>query len=74
MPEPRDARSIIEQAQQAAATARRECEQARQNLARLQSGARYVRYKDDGEQEYLDDKGRAEEVARTQKIVADSCK
>ena len=62
------------QALQAAAAAKQECERARQNLARLQSGAQYVRYNSDGEQEYLDDKARAEEIAHTQKVVAEICK
>ncbi len=63
-----------QKAQQAEAERERQCEQARQTLSRLQSGARYVRYNANGEQEYLDDKARAEETARTQKIVADLCK
>jgi hypothetical protein len=60
--------------QQAAAEAKRDCDRARQTLARLESGARYVRYNANGEQEYLDDKARAEEIARTRQAVAGLCK
>jgi hypothetical protein len=63
-----------QQERQAAAERQRRCSEARNQLAGLQAGGRIVRYNTSGEREFLDDKGRAEEVARTQKAIADLCK
>lgn len=50
------------------------CDEARRNLAGLQSGQRIARYDTKGEMSYLDDSGRASEIARTQKLVEQNCK
>ncbi|MGH8632202.1 MAG: DUF4124 domain-containing protein [Burkholderiales bacterium] len=63
-----------QQERQAAADRKRRCDEARNQLAGLQAGGRVMKYNAAGEREFLDDKGRAEEVARTQKAVADLCK
>lgn len=63
-----------EQEKQAAADRKRRCDQARSHLAGLQAGGRVARYNAAGEREFLDDKGLAEELVRTQKAVAELCK
>lgn len=49
------------------------CEQARNQLAALQSGQRVSRFNAAGEREYLDDAARSAEVARLQQQVAEHC-
>ena len=49
------------------------CGRAQASLAGLQSGQRIARTNDKGEREVLDDAGRADEIKRTQDVVASSC-
>lgn len=49
------------------------CQRARNQLQMLQSGMRVARANDKGEREFLDDKARAEEIARTQQQVTANC-
>ncbi|HSI58467.1 MAG TPA: DUF4124 domain-containing protein [Ideonella sp.] len=49
------------------------CRRARSQQAGLESGVRIARPNDKGEREFLDDKGRAEELQRTREIVAANC-
>lgn len=51
----------------------RACEQARNQLTALTSGQRVSRFDAAGGREVLDDAGRAEEIARTQKQVDQLC-
>jgi hypothetical protein len=39
----------------------------------LQSGVRMARANDKGEREFLDDKARADEIARTQQLISANC-
>jgi hypothetical protein len=50
------------------------CKRARTHLSSLESGIRLSRTNDKGEREILDDKQRAEEVARTRQIIASDCR
>lgn len=50
------------------------CDRARSNLNALESGQRLVRYKDNGEREFLDDAARDAEAERMRKLLADNCK
>ncbi|MDR2688493.1 MAG: DUF4124 domain-containing protein [Azoarcus sp.] len=52
----------------------RECERARTQLNALTNGQRMVRLGATGEREFLDDKMRAEEIARAQGVVEQMCK
>ena len=65
--------AAAKKAQQEAAEKQRNCEQAQNQLKALQAGGRFVRYNDQGERQYLDDKQVADEIARTQKLVSDWC-
>lgn len=49
------------------------CQRARNQLTMLQSGVRVARPNAQGEREYLDDKGRAAEIARTQQQISANC-
>lgn len=49
------------------------CQRARNQLTMLQSGVRVARPNAQGEREYLDDKGRAAEIARTQQLISANC-
>jgi hypothetical protein len=49
------------------------CSRARAGLAGIQSGQRMARINDKGEREMLDDAGRAEELKRTQELIASNC-
>lgn len=49
------------------------CTRARNQLKTLDDGVRIARVNDKGEREILDDKGRAQEQARMQGIVASDC-
>ncbi|MBE7418634.1 MAG: DUF4124 domain-containing protein [Ideonella sp.] len=50
------------------------CRRARSHMATLDSGIRLSRTNDKGEREVLDDKQRAEEVARTRAVIASDCR
>ena len=50
------------------------CQRARQHLATLESGMRIARVNDKGEREILDDKARAEEMARARQVMASECR
>ncbi|MGC4060267.1 MAG: DUF4124 domain-containing protein [Aquabacterium sp.] len=50
------------------------CQRARNYQRSLQDGIRIVRSNDKGEREVLDDKGRAEEMQRTQESIQSNCK
>ncbi len=54
--------------------AKRNCEQARSQLAALESGQRMNRFDASGERVPLDDEMRAQEIERTKKIVQSWCK
>ena len=49
------------------------CSRARSGLAAIQSGQRMAKINDKGEREVLDDAGRAEELKRTQELIASNC-
>ncbi len=50
------------------------CNRARLQLRGLEDGLRVARVNQKGERELLDDKGRAEEVARTRETISADCK
>jgi hypothetical protein len=50
------------------------CKRARTHMASLDSGVRLARTNEKGEREILDDKGRAEEMARTRQVIATECR
>jgi hypothetical protein len=50
------------------------CQRARGQLRALEDGLRLVRTNEKGEREVLDDKGRAEETARTRAVIAADCR
>jgi hypothetical protein len=50
------------------------CKRARAHLGSLESGMRLARSNDKGEREILDDKARAEEMARTRQIISTDCR
>lgn len=50
------------------------CEDARANLKGLEAGGRISKTDANGERYFLDDDQRQQEIARTQGIVAESCK
>ena len=49
------------------------CARAQASLAGLQNGQRIAKINDKGEREVLDDAGRADEIRRTQDVVASNC-
>ena len=53
---------------------KKNCEQARANVERLESGGRSSRYNDKGEIEYLNDDQIAQELARVRKVADSWCK
>ena len=53
---------------------KKNCEQAKAQLAHVQSGARISRYNDKGETEYLGEAEIAQEVARAKQVVDSWCK
>jgi hypothetical protein len=57
-----------------AAEKKKNCEQAKAQLARMQSGARITRYNEQGETEYLGDAEIAQEVARAKQVADSWCK
>ena len=50
------------------------CKRAKQNMASFDSGVRIAVINPKGEREYMDDKQRAEEIARLKTIIARDCK
>ena len=50
------------------------CSRAKAQMRTLDSGMRISRTNDKGEREYLDDKAREQEVARTREAMASECK
>ncbi|MCK0508235.1 DUF4124 domain-containing protein [Aromatoleum anaerobium] len=69
-----EAAAKAEQERQQSAERQRDCEQARNQLVALESGQRLARFNRDGEREVLGDKGRADEITRTQKFVESACR
>ncbi len=68
-----DAKARAEDEKAVAARAEN-CRRARSSLATLQSGTRLVRTNERGEQEFVDDAGRAAEVARARDVIANDCR
>ncbi len=68
-----EARARAEQEQQLAEERERNCGQARNQLAALESGQRIARFNERGEREFLDDAGRAAEIERTRTYLAANC-
>jgi Tfp pilus assembly protein FimT len=50
------------------------CQRARSHLAALESGQRIARHNAQGEQEILDDRGRAEETRAARAVIASDCR
>lgn len=69
-----EARAKAEEARKRTAEQQRDCEQARNQLAALESGQRLARFNSGGEREVLDDAARAEETARMKRYIESSCK
>ena len=57
-----------------AADRQRACEQARNQLAALNSGQRISRFNASGEREFLDDAARNAEIAQTQRLIDQACR
>lgn len=55
-------------------TSKKECESSKSQLTALESGQRISTVGKDGQRTFLDDAGRAAEIARARKAVADWCK
>lgn len=51
-----------------------DCARAQRQLQSLESGERIAGRDDNGERYFLDDNQRSQEVARTRKFIADTCK
>jgi Domain of unknown function (DUF4124) len=49
------------------------CSRARGQALSIETGQRMTRINAQGEREHLDDKGRAEELARTREVISSSC-
>jgi len=73
----RQEQADAQQKQQQASTQQKQkaenCQAARENLAALKSGQRIARFTATGEKIYLDDSGRAGEIARNQQLVQANC-
>lgn len=67
------ARQKAEEARLTAARAEN-CRRARSHAAALESGQRIARFNAQGEQEVLDDAGRADELRRTREVIASDCR
>lgn len=67
------ARQKAEEARLAASRAEN-CRRARGHAAALDSGQRIARFNAQGEQEVLDDAGRAEELRRAREVIASDCR
>jgi hypothetical protein len=61
-------------AAQEAEEKKRNCAQAKAQVARYQGGGRFSRYNDKGETEYMDDAQVAQELARSQQVADSWCK
>ena len=61
-------------AAQEAESKKRNCDQAKANVARLKAGGRVARTNDKGETEYLDDAQIAQELARASEVADSWCK
>ncbi len=61
-------------AAQEAENKKKNCDQARANVARLKAGGRLARTNDKGETEYLDDGQIAQELARANEVADSWCK
>lgn len=79
--EPKPSKAELEAAAKRQADAQREaqirldnCSRAQAQLKALQEGQRMSRINAQGQREFLDDKGRAEETQRTQGVIAADCK
>lgn len=62
-----------EEDQQRNAARAENCQNARRELTALDGGQRIVRLNDQGEREFLDDKGRAESSQRARTVIARDC-
>ena len=73
----REEQAEAQKKQQQAATQTKQksenCQAARENLAALKSGQRIARFTATGEKIYLDDSGRAAEIARNEQLVQANC-
>jgi hypothetical protein len=67
------ARQKAEDARLAAARAEN-CRRARSHAAALESGQRIARFNAQGEQEVLDDAGRADELRRAREVITSDCR
>lgn len=67
------ARAAAEQERQQEEERARQCEQARNQLAALESGQRVARFAAGGERVVLDDSARADETERTQDFISRHC-
>jgi Domain of unknown function (DUF4124) len=54
-------------------TKRDNCSRAKGQALSIENGHRMTRINAQGEREHLDDKGRAEELARTREVISSSC-
>ncbi|THF66436.1 DUF4124 domain-containing protein [Pseudothauera nasutitermitis] len=68
-----EARAKAEEESRRQAERSRACEQARNQLAALQSGQRVARFNAKGEREFMDDATRAAEIQRAQEFVSAQC-
>lgn len=68
-----EAREAAEQEREREAARARQCDQAHNHLAALESGQRVARFTSGGEREFLDEEARADEVARTRDFISDHC-
>jgi hypothetical protein len=57
-----------------AASRAENCRRARSHAAALESGQRIARFNAQGEQEVLDDAGRADELRRAREVIASDCR
>lgn len=57
-----------------AASRAENCRRARSHAAALESGQRIARFNAQGEQEVLDDAGRAQELRRAREVIASDCR
>lgn len=62
------------EAEKVAAQKADNCARARLQLRALEQGIRVARVNEKGERDILDDKGRAEEVARSRETISNDCK
>lgn len=70
----KDAATKKAEEQRVAAERAENCKRARSALRSMEEGMRLVRTNEKGEREVLDDKGRAEEMARARAVISSDCK